>query len=39
MKKFSVAVIILILAVTWLMVPTFIYAVTDKVFLHIDGMT
>jgi hypothetical protein len=39
MKKFSVAVIILILAVTWFMVATFIYAVTNKVILQIEGMT
>ncbi len=39
MKKFSVALIILTLAVTWLIVPTFVYAVTNKVVLQIEGMT
>jgi hypothetical protein len=38
MKKFSVAVIILTMAVTWFMVPTIIYAVTNKVVLQIEGM-
>ena len=39
MKKFSVALIILTLAVTWLIVPTFVYDVTNKVILQIEGMT
>jgi hypothetical protein len=39
MKKFSAALIILTMAVTWFMVPTFIYAVTNKVVLQIEGMT